>query len=72
MGRRDEQSWAHATGVTPSVGDNRLKGSPEMKTEAQSRNRDREATTARFRPGLFVVAELLCTGALVALVVLYM
>jgi hypothetical protein len=41
-----------------------------MKTEAQSRNRDREATTARL--GLFVVAELLCTGALVALVALYM
>ena len=43
-----------------------------MKTEAQSRNRDREATTARFRPGLFAVAELLCTGALVALVALSM
>ena len=43
-----------------------------MKTEAQSRNRDREATTARFRLALFVVAELLCTGALGALVVLYM
>jgi hypothetical protein len=43
-----------------------------MKTEAQSRNRDRGATTARFRLGLFVVAELLCTGAFVALVVLYM
>ena len=53
-----------------------------MKTEAQSRNRDREATTARFRDreattarfrlALFVVAELLCTGALVALVVLCM
>ena len=42
-----------------------------MKTEAQSRNRDREAT-ARFPLALFVVAELLCTGALVALVVLYM
>ena len=42
-----------------------------MKTEAQPRNRDREATTARFRLALFVVAELL-SGALVALVVLYM
>jgi hypothetical protein len=52
-------------------GDNFLNGD-EMKTEAQSRNRDREATTARFRFGLFVVAELLCTGAFVALVVLYM
>ena len=52
-------------------GDNLLNGD-EMKTEAQSHSRDREATTARFRLGLFVVAELLCTGALVALVVLYM
>jgi hypothetical protein len=43
-----------------------------MKTEAPSHNRDLEATTGRFRLGLFVVAELLCTGALVALVVLYM
>ena len=43
-----------------------------MKDEAQFRNRGREATTARFRLALFVVAELLCTGALVALVVLYM
>jgi hypothetical protein len=43
-----------------------------MKTEAQSRNRDLERTTARSRLALFVVAELLCTGALVALVVLYM
>ena len=57
--------------MTPSVATT-LEGSPEMKTEAQSRNRDREATTARFRLGLFVVAELLCTGAFVALVVLYM
>jgi hypothetical protein len=43
-----------------------------MKTEAQSNNHEREATTVRFRLALFVVAELLCTGALVALVVLYM
>jgi hypothetical protein len=43
-----------------------------MKPEAQSRNFDREATTARFPLALFVVDELLCTGALVALVVLYM
>ena len=41
-----------------------------MKTEAQSSNRDREATTARFGLGLFVVAELLCTGALVVWVFL--
>jgi hypothetical protein len=43
-----------------------------MKTEAQSRNRDREATTARFPLALFVVVELLCTGALVASVILWM
>ena len=56
--------------MTPSV-DNLLNGD-EMKTEAQSHNRDREATTGRFRLALFVVVELLCTGALVALVVLSM
>jgi hypothetical protein len=43
-----------------------------MKTEAQSQDRDREATTRRFPLALFVVAELLCTGALVASVVLWM
>jgi hypothetical protein len=43
-----------------------------MKTEAQSHSRIREATTDRFRLGLFIVAELLCTGAIVAWVVLYM
>jgi hypothetical protein len=36
-----------------------------MKTEAQSQDRDREATRARFPFALYVVAELLCTGALV-------
>jgi hypothetical protein len=43
-----------------------------MKTEAPSHNREPELTTSRFRLTLFVVAELLCTGALVAVVVLYM
>ena len=41
-----------------------------MTTEAQSqdhdRDRDREATTGRFPFALFVMAELLCTGSLVA------
>jgi hypothetical protein len=37
-----------------------------MKTEAQSDDRDREATTGRFPFALYVVAELLCTGGLVA------
>ena len=42
-----------------------------MKTEAHSQDRDNEATTGRFPLALFVVAELLCTGALVASVVLW-
>lgn len=41
-----------------------------METEGQSRSRDRDATTTRFGLGLFVVAELLCTGALVVWVLL--
>jgi hypothetical protein len=41
-----------------------------MKTEAQPHDRDREPATDRFPFALFVVAELLCTGALVAWVVL--
>jgi hypothetical protein len=58
--------------VTPSVGDNQLNGD-EMKTEIQpqSQDRDREATTRRFPLALFVVAELLCTGVLVASVIFW-
>ena len=41
-----------------------------MKTEAQSQDRDCEATTSRFPLAVFVVAELLCTGALIAWFVL--
>ena len=54
-------------------GDNLLNGD-EMTTETQSqdRDRDREATTGRFPLALFVVVELLCTGALVASVILWM
>jgi hypothetical protein len=52
-------------------GDNLLNGD-EMKTEVQSHNRNRDATTDRSRLALFVVVELLCTGALIGLVVLYM
>lgn len=52
-------------------GDNLLNGD-EMKTEAQSHNRDGKATTVRSPLALFVVAELLCAGALVAWVVLWM
>jgi hypothetical protein len=43
-----------------------------MKIEAQSQDRNREATTRRFPLALFIVAELLCTGALVASVILWM
>jgi hypothetical protein len=43
-----------------------------MQTEAQSQDRDREAPTSRFPLALFVVAELLCTGALVASLVIWM
>jgi hypothetical protein len=42
-----------------------------VETEAQSRDRDREATTGRIPLALFVVAELLCTGALIASVILW-
>ena len=52
-------------------GDNLLNGD-EMSTEAQSQDRDREATTGRFPLAWFVVCELLCTGALVASVILWM
>jgi hypothetical protein len=50
-------------------GDDRCKGD-DMTTEAQSQDRDRDATTRRFPLALYVVAELLCTGALVVWVVL--
>jgi hypothetical protein len=43
-----------------------------MKTEAQSQDRDHEATTGRSRLALFVVVDLLCTGALVASLILWM
>ncbi len=58
-------------------GDNLLNGD-EMKTETQTqsqdrdRDRDREGWTGRFPFALFVVAELLCTGVLVASVILWM
>ena len=44
----------------------------KTETEPQSEDRDREATTGRFPLALFVVAELLCTGVLVASVILWM
>ena len=34
-----------------------------MRTEAQSQDPDREATTGRFPLGLIVACEVLCTGA---------
>jgi hypothetical protein len=62
--------------VTPS-GDNPLNGD-EMKTGTQSQSQQHEATASRFSTtdrfplALFVVVELLCTGALVASVILWM
>jgi hypothetical protein len=57
--------------VTPECGDSLSEGD-DVTTEAQSQDhdRDREATTGRFPFALFVVAELLCTGSLVAWAVL--
>ena len=52
-------------------GDNPSKGD-EMNTEAQSQDRDPEATTGRFPLAVFVLVELLCTGALVASVIFWM
>ena len=49
-----------------------------MTIEAQSQDRDRKArtgrfpTTDRFPLALFVLVEVLCTGALVASVILWM
>ena len=43
-----------------------------MTTEAKPQDRDREATTSRFPLAWFVVCEVLCTGALVASVILWM
>ena len=43
-----------------------------MSTEAPSQDRDREATTSRFPLAWFVVCEVLCTGALVASLILWM
>ena len=40
-------------------------------TQSQSQDRGREATTGRFPLALFVVAELLCTGVLVASLILW-
>jgi hypothetical protein len=68
-GRRAEQSWPHAIPRDAECGDKLFEGD-DMKTEAQSHDRDRRATIGRFPLALYVVAELLCTGALVVWVVL--
>jgi hypothetical protein len=44
----------------------------KTETQSQSQDRDRDATTGRFPLALFVVAELLCTGVLVASAILWM
>ena len=43
-----------------------------MKAKAQSQPPDHEAATRRFPLALFIVAEVLCTGALVAAAILWM
>ena len=43
-----------------------------MRTEAQSQDRDRESTAGRFPLAWFVVCEVLCTGTLIASVILWM
>ena len=43
----------------------------KTETQSQSQDRDREATTGRFPLALFVVVELLCTGVLLASVILW-
>ena len=73
-GARNEQTAFHATSVTPTVATTPLNGdemTTETQSQPQSQDRDREATTGRFPLALFVVAELLCTGVLVASVILW-
>ena len=43
-----------------------------MKAKAQSQAPDHEAATRRFALALFIVAEVLCTGALVAAAIAWM
>ena len=43
-----------------------------MKAKAQSQAPDREAATRRFPLALFIVAEVLCTGALIASLIIWM
>jgi hypothetical protein len=43
-----------------------------MKAKAQSQAPDHEAATRRFPLALVIVAELLCTGALVVAAILWM
>lgn len=70
----NEQTRFHATSVTPSAATTPSNGD-EMRTDtesqSESQDRDREATTGRFPLALFVLAELLCTGVLVASVILW-
>jgi len=43
-----------------------------MKAKTESQTPDSEATTRRFRLALFIVAELLCTGVIVAAAIHWM
>jgi hypothetical protein len=71
-GETKRTDWVSRNPRDAECGDNLLNGA-EMKTEtqSQSQDRDREATTGRFPLALFIVAELLCTGVLVASVILW-
>ena len=48
-----------------------MKTESQSQSESQSQDRDRQATTGHFPLVLFIVAELLCTGVLVASVILW-
>jgi hypothetical protein len=43
----------------------------KTETESQSQDRDREGTTRRFPLAVCIVAELLCTGVVVASLILW-
>jgi hypothetical protein len=70
--RAEEMNSLESRNPRDAECDDNLLNGDEMKTEAQSDTRNREATTSRSRLALLVMAELLCTGALVAFVVLEM
>jgi hypothetical protein len=66
--------WLDSEPLGPAEQPARRDRETNMNTEAQSQSedRDRETTTGRSPLALFVVVELLCTGALVASILLWM